>query len=61
MADQMAHYVEWKKDSGKIDLEALPIYVFEYLIDMEIQIDELVELLNEVKEQSQAIENVICG
>ena len=61
MADQMAHYVEWKKDSGKIDLEALPIYVFEYLIDMEIQIDELVELLNEVKEQSQAIENVICS
>ena len=57
----MAHYVEWKKDTGKIDLEALPIYVFEYLIDMGIQIDELVELLNEVKEQSQAIESVICA
>ena len=61
IADQLAYYVEWKKEEPSLDLEALPLEVYDYIIDMKIEIDDLVNLLTNVKEQSQAIENSLYG
>lgn len=61
IADHLAHFMESQKDKKLVSLDALPILIYEYLTDMDISIEEFLTLLEDIKEQSQAIESIICS
>lgn len=59
LADHLSHFLELDDNVANIDFERLPKIIKSSLSELNIQKEALFELLSEVKEQSQAIEDII--
>lgn len=59
LADHLSHFLELDDNLANIYFETLPKIIKSSLSELSIQKEALFELLSEVKEQSQAIEDII--
>ena len=58
-ADHLSHFLVLNNNVANIDMETLPVILKNFLKDFDMRKETFFELLSEVKEQSQAIEEII--